>query len=157
MAIALTEEGLYERCRIYATEVSQEAVKQAKAGRFPLSEAAQYTCNYLRSGGRRYLSDYYIKHDGQIVFDPALKKNVTFLEHNLATDGSFNEFHVILCRDVMPDFNLELQERVHELIYDSLIVFGVIGMGCRESLRFSPREAFYEAVDEKNRIYRKVF
>jgi len=156
MAIALEEEGLYQRSRIYATEISREAVKQAKEGAFPLSEASQYTSNYLRSGGRRYFSDYYRTCDGRIFFDPALKKNVTFLEHNLATDGSINEFQVILCRNVMPYFNPELQERVHELIYESLVVFGVAGLGRHEPLRYSPREAFYEALDEENRIYRKV-
>jgi len=154
IAIALEEEGLYQRSRIYATEISRECVSRAREGTFPLSEAPQYTSNYLRSGGRKYFSDYYTTRGGQICFDPALKRNVTFLEHNLATDGSFNEFQVIICRNVMPYFDLELQERVHELIYESLIIFGVVGLGKGESLRYSPREAFYEALDEG--IYRKV-
>jgi chemotaxis protein methyltransferase CheR len=156
MAIALQEEGLYQRSRIYATEISRDAIRRAKEGAFPLSEATRYTSNYLRSGGRKYFSDYFTTRNGKIFFDSGLKRNVTFLEHNLATDGSFNEFHVVICRNAMTDFNFELQERVHELIYESLIVFGVVGMGPRESLRHSPREAFYETLDEKYRLYRKV-
>lgn len=154
-AIVLEEEKLYQRSRIYATEISHEAIEKARAGAFPLSEASQYTSNYLRSGGRNYFSDYYTARDGWIHFDPALKRNIIFSEHNLATDGSFNEFQVVICRNVMTYFNPELQERVHELIYESLVMFGVFGMSARESLKFSPRQAFYEAVDEKNRLYRK--
>ena len=155
-AIILAEEGLYPRSRIYATEFSREAINRARSGAFPLSEVPQNTSNYLRAGGKKYLSDYFTTHGGQIFFNPELKRNIIFSEHNLATDGSFNEFQVVLCRNVMPHFNPELQERVHELIYESLAIFGVLGLGRRESLRYSPREVFYEALDEKNRIYRKA-
>jgi chemotaxis protein methyltransferase CheR len=155
-AIILAEEGLYQRSRIYATELSREAVNRARSGVFSLAEVPQNTSNYLRAGGKKYLSDYFTTHAGQIFFNPELKRNIIFSEHNLATDGSFNEFQVVLCRNVMPHFNPELQERVHELIYESLAIFGVLGLGRRESLRYSPREVFYEALDEKNRIYRKA-
>jgi chemotaxis protein methyltransferase CheR len=155
-AILLEEEGLYQRSRIYATEISREAINRARAGVFPLAEVPQSTSNYLRAGGKKFFSDYYSTHAGQIFFAPALKRNIIFSEHNLATDGSFNEFQVVLCRNVMPSFNPELQERVHELIYESLANFGVLGLGRRESLRYSPRESFYEPLDEKNRIYRKA-
>jgi len=156
IAVLLEEEGLYPRSRIYATEISRTAVDSAREGVFPVSKVSQYTSNYLRAGGKRYLSDYYTLHDGRIFFAPELKRNIIFSEHNLATDGSLNEFQVVLCRGVLSTFNQELQERVHELIYESLAMFGVLATGKRESLRYSPREAFYEAVDERNRIYRKV-
>jgi chemotaxis protein methyltransferase CheR len=156
MAVLLEEEGLYPRSRIYATEISRTAVASAREGVFPVSKVSQYTSNYLRAGGKRYLSDYYTLNDGRIFFAPALKRNIIFSEHSLATDGSLNEFQVVICRSVLPSFNHELQERVHELIYESLAMFGVLATGKGESLRYSPREAFYEAVDEKNRIYRKV-
>ncbi len=156
LAILLEEEGLYQRSRLYATEISREAINRARSGVFPLAEVPQSTSNYLRAGGKKFFSDYYTTHAGQIFFDPALKRNIIFSEHNLATDGSFNEFQVVLCRNVLPSFNPELQERVHELIYESLAIFGVLGLGRSESLRYSPRESFYEAVDEKSRIYRKT-
>jgi chemotaxis protein methyltransferase CheR len=155
-AIILEEEGIYRRSRIYVTDISREAVKRAKDGVFPLSAAPEYTSNYLHAGGRKYLSNYFLPREGKMFFDPALKRNMIFSEHNLATDGSFNEFHVVFCRNVMVSFNPELQERVHELIYESLGMFGVIGLGRRESLKYSPREAFYQAIDEEYRIYRKV-
>lgn len=156
LAIVLEEEGLYPRSRIYATEISHAAIERAKAGAFPLLAAPQYTSNYLRAGGRKYFSDYYTTRDGRIWFDPALKRNIVFSEHNLATDGSLNEFQVVLCREAMSQFNPEMQERVHELIYESLVMFGVFSLGNCESLRYSPREAFYDSLDDKNRIYRKV-
>ncbi|HZS03239.1 MAG TPA: protein-glutamate O-methyltransferase CheR [Blastocatellia bacterium] len=156
LAILLEEEGLYPRCRIYATDLSREVVRKARDGVFPLTSVRDYTSNYLRSGGTRYLSDYFTTHEGRVIFNPALRRNVVFSEHNLVTDGSFNEFQVVFCRNVMSHFNQPLQERVHELIYESLNMFGVLGLGGRESLRLSPREAFYEPLDNEHRLYRKV-
>ncbi|HKX31505.1 MAG TPA: CheR family methyltransferase [Blastocatellia bacterium] len=155
-AILLEEEGIYERSRIYATDHSQEALGLARAGAFPLSSESEYTTNYLRAGGKKALSDYYSVAADRMMFNPELRRNVTFAEHNLVTDGSFNEFQVVLYRYVMRYFDQSLQERVHELIYQSLSLFGVIGLGPRESLGSSLREACYEPLDEESRLYRKV-
>ena len=116
----------------------------------------EYTLNYMKAGGTREFSDYYTAHYDNVIFHPSLKTNVVFAEHNLATDGSFNEFHVILCRNVMIYFNKALQERVHNLIYESLSMFGIFGLGNKESLKFTPREGFYEKLDGRDKLYRKV-
>jgi chemotaxis protein methyltransferase CheR len=156
MAILLKEEGLYDRCRIYATDMSLEALKRAREAIFPLASMQEYTANYMRSGGKRFFSDYYTAQYDNVIFDSSLRANVVFSEHNLVTDGSFNEFHVVLCRNVMIYFNKSLQERVHSLIFDSLVTFGVLGLGNKESLRFTPWENSYEALNEADRLYRKV-
>ncbi|HEX8772828.1 MAG TPA: protein-glutamate O-methyltransferase CheR [Pyrinomonadaceae bacterium] len=156
MAILLQEEGLYRKSLIYATDISHEVLRKAREGIFPLSTMQEYTSNYMKAGGTREFSDYYTAHYDNVIFHPSLKTNVVFAEHNLATDGSFNEFHVILCRNVMIYFNKALQERVHNLIYDSLSMFGVFGLGNKESLKFTPREPFYEQLDERDKLYRKV-
>ncbi|MGH9944988.1 MAG: CheR family methyltransferase [Pyrinomonadaceae bacterium] len=156
MAILLQEEGLYQKCRIYATDMSPEVLRRAREGIFPLASMQEYTANYQQAGGRREFSDYYAAHYEHAIFQPSLRANVVFSEHNLVTDGSFNEFHVILCRNVMIYFNKALQQRVHNLIYDSLVRFGILGLGNKESLRFTPREDFYEPLDEQDRLYRKV-
>ena len=156
MAILLQEEGLYRKSLIYATDMSHEVLRKAKEGIFPLAAMQEYTGNYMKAGGTREFSDYYTAHYDNVIFHPSLKTNVVFAEHNLATDGSFNEFHVILCRNVMIYFNKALQQRVHNLIYDSLSMFGIIGLGNKESLKFTPREGFYEKLDERAELYRKV-
>jgi chemotaxis protein methyltransferase CheR len=156
LAILLQEEGLYRRCLIYATDISHEVLRQAKEGIFPLAAMQEYTGNYMRAGGKHEFSDYYTAHYDNVIFHPALKANVVFAEHNLATDGSFNEFHVILCRNVMIYFNKTLQERVHNLIYESLSMFGVFGLGNKESLKFTPRETSYERLAPNDALYRKV-
>jgi chemotaxis protein methyltransferase CheR len=156
MAILLQEEDLYQRCRIYATDMSKEVLRKAREGIFPLAAMQEYTANYMKAGGKRFFSDYYTAQYDSVMFSPSLKANLVFSEHNLVTDGSFNEFHVILCRNVMIYFNKTLQERVHNLIYESLSMLGVFGLGNKESLRFTPREAFYEELDHRDRIYRKV-
>jgi chemotaxis protein methyltransferase CheR len=156
MAILLQEEGLYRKCVIYATDISREVLRRAREGIFPLASMQEYTTNYVKAGGKHEFSDYYTADYDNVIFQPALKTNVVFAEHNLATDGSFNEFHVILCRNVMIYFNRALQDRVHELIYGSLSPFGVLGLGNKETLKTTPRESFYEKLDARDKLYRKV-
>ena len=156
LAIRLEEERLYGRCRIYATDISQAVLRKARDGIFPLAAMREYTNNYHQAGGSSEFSDYYTAQYDSVIFSSGLKSNVVFSEHNLATDGSFNEFQVILCRNVMIYFNKDLQARVHNLLYDSLSMFGVFGLGNKESLKFTPRAAFYEHLNERDKLYRKV-
>lgn len=156
MAILLEEEGLYERSRIYATDINEVVLQKAKSGIFPIDRMQEYTENYIAAGGKRSFSDYYIaKYDGAL-FHPALTKNVVFSQHNLVTDRSFSEFNVILCRNVLIYFDKTLQARVLTLFYDSLAMFGVLALGSKESLRFSPYEECYEQINGREKIYRKV-
>ena len=156
LAILLQEERIYGKCRIYATDISQAVLRKARDGIFPLAAMRDYTNNYHQAGGANEFSDYYTAQYDSVIFSSALKGNVVFSEHNLATDGSFNEFQVILCRNVMIYFNKDLQARVHNLLYDSLSMFGVFGLGNKESLKFTPRAAFYEHLNDKDKLYRKV-
>ncbi|HEY4306115.1 MAG TPA: protein-glutamate O-methyltransferase CheR [Gemmatimonadaceae bacterium] len=155
-AILLEEEGLLERSRIYATDINDAVLQQARAGIFPLNRMQEYTDNYIRAGGKRSFSEYYTaKYDGAL-FSPSLTKNVVFSQHNLVTDRSFSEFNVIFCRNVLIYFDRSLQHRVHTLFYDSLAMFGVLALGSKESLRFSQYEACYEKLDAREKLYRKV-
>lgn len=156
LAILLKEEGLYQRCRIYATDISQAVLRRARDGIFPLAAMRDYTANYHNAGGLHEFSDYYTAQYENVIFSPSLKSHITFSEHNLATDGSFNEFQVILCRNVMIYFNKDLQTRVHNLLYDSLSMFGVFGLGNKESLKFTPRADYYEHLNQKDKLFRKV-
>ena len=156
LAILLQEERLYEKCRIYATDISQAVLRRARDGIFPLAAMRDYTNNYHQAGGAHEFSDYYTAQYDSVIFSSGLKNNVVFSEHNLATDGSFNEFQVILCRNVMIYFNKDLQARVHNLLYDSLSMFGVFGLGNKESLRFTPRADAYEHLNTNDKLYRKV-
>jgi chemotaxis protein methyltransferase CheR len=156
MAILLEEEGLYERSRIYATDINEVVLQKAKSGIFPLERMQEYTENYIAAGGKRSFSDYYVaKYDGAL-FSPSLTKNVVFSQHNLVTDRSFSEFNVILCRNVLIYFDKTLQARVLTLFYDSLATFGILALGSKESLRFSPYEECYEQINGPEKIYRKV-
>jgi chemotaxis protein methyltransferase CheR len=156
VAILLEEEGLYERARIYATDINDVVVQRAKSGIFPLERMQEYTENYISAGGKRSFSEYYTaKYDGAL-FDPALLRNIVFSQHNLVTDRSFAEFTVILCRNVLIYFDRKLQNQVHRLFYDSLATLGILCLGSKESLKFSDFEQCYEAVSPTDKIYRKV-
>src|SRR4051812_24230705 len=156
MAIMLHEEGLLDRARIYATDINEVVLRHARSGIFPLSRMQEYTENYIRAGGTRSFSEYYTaKYDGAL-FNPFLTKNVVFSQHNLVTDQSFSEFNVIFCRNVLIYFDRDLQHRVHSLFYDSLITFGILALGSKESLRFSQYEPCYEKLHPREKLYRKV-
>lgn len=156
MAILLQEEGLYDRSRIYATDINEVVLQKAKEGIFPLDRMQEYTENYIAAGGKRAFSDYYTAKYGGALFNPSLTKNVVFSLHNLVTDRSFAEFNVILCRNVLIYFDKSLQARVHGLFYDSLATFGILVLGSKESLRFSPHEDNYEQINGPEKIFRKV-
>jgi chemotaxis protein methyltransferase CheR len=156
MAILLHEEELLERARIYATDINEAVLRTAKAGIFPLEKMQEYTQNYQRAGGERSFSEYYTAAYEGALFSPSLTENVVFAQHNLVTDRSFSEFNVILCRNVMIYFDRALQNRVHQLFYESLPMYGILAVGSKESLRFSDVETCYEEINAREKIYRKV-
>lgn len=156
MAILLQEEGLYDRCRIYATDINDAVLKQASAGIFSLERMQDYTQNYQQAGGERSFSEYYTSGYDHAIFSSLLKQNMVFSQHNLAGDGPFNEFNVILCRNVLIYFNKMLQERVQFLFSKSLIRFGILGLGSQESLILTSYNQHYEELVSREKLYRKV-
>jgi chemotaxis protein methyltransferase CheR len=156
LAILLEEEGLYERARIYATDINEDVLGRARLGVFPLTKMQDYTRNYIAAGGTRSFSDYYTSAYDGAAFDRSLVRNVVFAQHNLASDGSFNEFHVIVCRNVMIYFERALQERVLELFDESIARFGILALGHKESLWASTHADRYEELDALERIYRRI-
>jgi chemotaxis protein methyltransferase CheR len=156
LAILLQEEGVYDRTRIYATDINESVLERARAGVFPLDKMREYTQNYINAGGKRAFSEYYLaKYDGA-QFQRSLVENVVFAQHNLVSDRSFNEFNAIVCRNVMIYFDRSLQDRVHRLFYESLTMFGVLVLGAKESIRFSPFDERYEDLDANERMFKKV-
>jgi len=156
LAILLKEENLYERARIYATDFNSDVLARARAGGLPLDRMQEYTQNYQRAGGTRDFSAYYSVEHGMAKLDDGLTEHVVFAQHNLASDRSFNEFNVVLCRNVLIYFGRDLQRRVHQLFYDSLARFGVLGLGQKETLRFTDLEDRYEELDPREKIYRRI-
>ena len=155
LAILLREVGLYDRTRIYATDINEAVLVSAAEGIYPLAKMKEFTENYLAAGGSRSFSDYYRAAYGGAQLDRSLAENVVFAAHNLVSDRSFNEFHVIVCRNVMIYFDRTLQQQVHGLFVDSLVPFGVLALGRKETLAHSARAADFDVVDELERIYRK--
>ena len=155
IAILLEEEGLAERCRIYATDMDSTVLEHARRGIFPLSRMKEYTSNYFLGGGKRSLSEYYTaKYDGAL-FASRLTRNVLFTQHNLVTDGVFSEFNVILCRNVLIYFDRKLKDHVLALFSDSLGTLGVLCLGRGESLRFTAFEEAFSSLSDRERIYRR--
>ncbi|WP_159981954.1 MULTISPECIES: protein-glutamate O-methyltransferase CheR [unclassified Novosphingobium] len=155
LAILFREEGLEERTLFYATDINQDALEAASRGIYPLDRMKAFTENYRLSGGRASLSDYYSTGYGGAVFDKSLRERVLFSDHSLVTDAVFSEMQLISCRNVMIYFDRQLQDRAVGLFRDSLGRGGFLGLGSKETLRFSEHvDAFSEFVREE-KIYQR--
>lgn len=156
LAILLQEAGLYERCHIFATDFSDEALERAREGIFPIKDARQYSENYLAAGGLGSFSDYYHARYDFMKMDQRLQRRVTFANHNLVSDGAFCEAQLILCRNVLIYFSDALQNRVLGLFSSSLVRGGFLCLGNRESIRLAANGRDFVEVDGPSRIYRSI-
>jgi chemotaxis protein methyltransferase CheR len=155
LAILLHEEGLLERTLIYATDINPQSLQKATAGVYAVDRIAGFTENHRKSGGRTSLSDYYTAAYGRAVFDKSFRRRIVFSDHSLATDSVFAEVQLVSCRNVLIYFNGDLQNRAVGLFRDALCRKGFLGIGMKESLRFSPHaQSFVDLVFE-DRIFQK--
>jgi chemotaxis protein methyltransferase CheR len=154
MAILLAEAGLLHKSLLYATDLNPDVLERAKKGMFPLVAMKQYSANYILSGGTQDFSSYYTARYHFARFDPKLEQKMIFAMHNLVSDRSFNEFQLILCRNVMIYFDKDLQEKVLTLFDQSLEHLGFLALGSKETLRFSSVAKNYVQLD-KEKIWRK--
>ncbi len=156
MAAILQEEGLLDRCMIYATDMSDLALAHARAATYDIGALEEFANDYRLSGGRGNLSDFCEHADGRAKFSDALQRQIIFSTHSLVSDASLNEFHFILARGVLPQFNKSLQYRVHNLFLQSLTRFGFVCLSPAESLHATPHEGAFRRVDEVFPIYRRM-
>ncbi len=156
LAISLKEAEYLHKTRIYATDINYRVLDVAKEGIYPLAYMKEYSRNYLNSGGQGSLSDYYHAKYNSAIFHEELGKNFVFSVHNLAMDSSFNEFNLIVCRNVLIYFQKQLQEKVLHLFKESLPIYGYLVLGNKESIRFSAVEKNFEVVDAHERIFRRI-
>jgi chemotaxis protein methyltransferase CheR len=154
-AILLREEGLLDRSMLYATDINPEALRRAEAGIYPIDRVQAFSENYREAGGKGSLSAHYAARYDSVVFDRALRKNVVFADHSLATDSVFAEVQLVSCRNVLIYFNHELQERALGLMSDALCRRGFLGLGARESLQFTSHRDAYQELMPQERWYQK--
>lgn len=156
MAILLQEVELYSRSTLYGTDIAEHLLSDARRGWLPIRQMKANTQNYLSAGGKLDFSSYYTATPTHAMLKPELLKNIYFSAHNLVSDGPFNEFHVVLCRNVMIYFNNTLRDRVLQLFDSSLARLGVLGVGSKESLSFSPIQDRYAELTPNSRLYRRI-
>ena len=156
LAILLAEEGLLERTLIYATDISPESLRAAEAGIYDVERFKRFSENYQAAGGKASLSDYYTARYSSAVFDRTLKKAILFSDHSLATDSAFAEVELASCRNVLIYFERELQDRAIGVLRDSLCRKGFLGLGLKETLRFSAHAAAFVEFVREDRIYQRA-
>jgi chemotaxis protein methyltransferase CheR len=153
--ILFREEGLEERTLFYATDINQDALRAAEAGIFGLDRMQLFTENHRKSGGKSSLSEYYQAAYGRVSFDKSLRRNVVFSDHSLVTDAVFAEMHLISCRNVLIYFDRTAQDRALGLFKESLSRKGFLGLGSKESLRFSQHAQSFADFVREEKIYQR--
>lgn len=156
MAIMLKESNLLHKAIMYATDINPQVLEAAKKGMFPVRMMKQYAENYRNSGGTQDFSEYYIANYGYAKFNDEFMDKMVFSQHNLVSDRSFNEFDLILCRNVLIYFDKNLQERVLELFDSSLSNLGFLVLGTKETIKFSSVQHKFQSIAGKEKIWRKV-
>jgi chemotaxis protein methyltransferase CheR len=156
LAILLREEGLLQRSLIYATDINPRMLERAEAGIYPIDRIAGFTVNHRESGAKSSLSDYYTAAYGRAIFDKSLRECIVFSDHSLATDSVFAEVQFVSCRNVLIYFDRALQDRAVGLFRDSLCRQGFLGLGSKESLRFSGRSSAFVPFVRQEKIYQKT-
>lgn len=156
-AIVLREERLGARSLVYATDVSEQALTRARRGLFAMSSLRAAEAGYLRGGGHTTLADYYVAGAAdEAMVRPMLRDQLTFQQHDLTTGASFNEFHLIRCRDILPALGPALQDRVFGLFHDSLVRFGILALGAQDTVHLRPPVSLFEVIDAGARLYRRA-
>jgi chemotaxis protein methyltransferase CheR len=155
LAILFREEGLEDRTIFYGTDINTEALKKAEAGVYELDRVPLFTENHRKSGGKSSLSDFYTAAYGAAVIDKSLRKRVVFSDHSLVSDAVFAEIHLVSCRNVLIYFDRDLQNRAVGLYKDSLVRKGFLGLGAKESLKFSSHADAFTEFAREERIYQK--
>lgn len=155
LSILFREEGLDQRTLFYATDINPNALRAAEAGVYPLDQIRKFTENHQKSGARSSLSDYYTADYGRAVFDKSLRSQVVFSDHSLVTDAVFAEMHLISCRNVLIYFDRDLQDRALGLFSESLARKGFLGLGSKESLRFSAHAPAFADFVREEKIYQR--
>ena len=156
LAILLEEEGLLSRAQIFATDMNDEPLAAGRRGAYPLDQVREAEAGYEQSGGRSTLADFYTVSGRGAKFKPSLQRRLTWAQHNLVTDASFNEFQLIVCSNVLIYFRPALQQRAHRLFFNSLAASGFLALGLRETLVFCPESSHYEQVTAGTKVFRKT-
>jgi len=154
LSILLKEEGLYDKCYLYATDIDDHSLGKAKEAIYPVKYMQEYTLNYNKAGGQKSFSDYYTAKYDFALLNKELKKNIIFTNHNLASDAVFGEMDLVICRNVLIYFNRDLQDRSFKLFKDSLCEDGILCLGSKETIRVSQYSSSFEDVSASHKIYR---
>jgi chemotaxis protein methyltransferase CheR len=156
LAILCAEANFLDRVRIYATDASETAMERARAGTVQRGELEEIQLRYARSGGTARFEKYLVADGPQLRYGESSRSKIVFAQHNLATDGSFNEFHLVLVRHALGKYNRVLVYHAHQVVYESLVRLGFLALGAKESLRFTPHQKAYDAVPQTLDFYRRI-
>jgi chemotaxis protein methyltransferase CheR len=126
LVVMLEEEGLLGKTQIFVTSANEELLAEVEQLALPKASIAALEALHMQGGARRALADYCEPDGEQLRLRAPLRHNIVWGQYDLASDASFNEFHLILCQRSFRDFDLQLQRRALGLFSQSLCNFGIL-------------------------------
>lgn len=154
LAIMMEECSLLNRSQIYASDINPYVVEEAKNGLVTESQFSQGLANYKMAGGVKALEEQFISHGALLQLKDQILSKILFFQHSLLNKGSFHEFQLILCRNVLIYFGKELQQQVLALFVQSLDLNGFLVLGKNETIGAGIKGL--KLVDKANNIYKKI-
>lgn len=155
LAILLYEMNMLEKSVIYATDFNIDAIKNARNAIYPLNIIDNATKDYNLMGGNDSFLEYFTIKNNYIEVSSKIKKHVIFYNHNLISDKVFNEFHLIVCRNVLIYFNAELQNKALSLFGKSIHRNGFLLLGKSENVTYKHGVELFKPYEDKFNIYKK--
>jgi two-component system CheB/CheR fusion protein len=133
------------RIQIFATDVSDTAIEQARTGTYPVSIAADVSSERLRR--------FFTKSDGGFRVVKSLRDMCVFARHDLTRDPPFSRLDLIVCRNVLIYLDTPLQKRLISVFHYALKARGFLMLGPAET---TGPVSFFTVADKKWRLFRKA-
>jgi two-component system CheB/CheR fusion protein len=145
LAEALGPDAYKERVKIYATDVDEEALNQARQATYGMRATEEVPSPMLEK--------YFDRVEDRYVFSKELRRAVIFGRHDLIQDAPISRVDLLICRNCLMYFNAEAQAKILARFHFALVPRGVLFLGKAETLL--AQSATFEAVDVKLRLFTK--
>jgi two-component system CheB/CheR fusion protein len=132
--------------RIYATDIDEKALSEARKCIYPAER--------LRNVKNEYLDKYFVRDNGTFKVNRNIRQMVAFGRQDLVSDAPISHLDLIICRNVLIYFNAELQNRIITKFHYALDKNGNVFFGKSESLLLGSK--LFSSIDKKWRIFNKI-
>jgi len=156
LSMLLEEERLGAHAQIFVTSSNEALVREARKGgrgeRISGKHAEPRACVGDIGSSNRHL----LAADNRMAFRPTAQDHITWSQFNLATDGTFNEFQLIICRSALSDCGVFLKRRALNLFHESLSTFGILNVDDVSEIETAPFSTQFKKLPLTEGWYKRI-